>query len=291
MSKILNGKELAEIIAKDIKNSLIESQKPTLLILTVGDDVASKVYVRNKLKACEDVGIFARQIICDPDTTTSQIVRQIKCFNMMDEVDGIIVQLPLPEHIDKDTVIQAISPEKDVDGFSFINQGKLQYNVKQHLEPCTAKGIMSLLGNNMIDVSGRHVVIVGRSNIVGKPLSSMMLSEDATVTIVHSKTENIERYLKQADIIVSAVGKPKFISPEMIGSGQVLIDVGISKDENGKVCGDFHSDCYVKSYAYTPVPGGVGPMTVAMLMMNTMMAMVSKQIKKIEQEEILNEQG
>lgn len=255
---ILDGKALAASIRKDLQTLVAEKNlHPCLAILTVGDDPASAVYVRNKKKACDEIGITYRHICLPTDSTTKQVLNTVKGLNYDVNVHGIIVQLPLPSHIDAETVTKAVWRSKDVDGFG---QDSL-------FHPCTPEGIIRLLDHYNTPIESRNVVIIGRSDIVGKPLARMMLDRNANVTILHSKTTEEDRhdFLERANIIVSAVGRPNMVIPNDIYNA-TIIDVGINRDQNGKLCGDVHPLAYEFSYAYTPVPGGVGPMTVAMLM-------------------------
>lgn len=271
---ILDGK----IAAADIKQRLKQeidtavasgSRQPHLVIISVGDDPASKVYIRNKIKACEECGIFITHSAHNEDVSFHHIVGLIDYCNHDPSVDGIMVQLPLPKGWNERAIIDAIDPNKDVDGLTTINIGRLRSG-QDCLKPCTAAGIIDLCKYYDIELDGKDVIIVGRSNIVGKPLADMMMAEGATVTQCHSHTSDVRFHTIPADIVVTAIGSPKFISREYVGDGQVIIDVGINHDENGRLCGDVDFDD-VKDYcsAITPVPGGVGPMTVAELMSNT----------------------
>ena len=280
MRKLMNGKEVAERIKSQVKDEITElGLKPTLAVIVVGDNPASKVYVNNKKKACEQVGIESLECIFQEDVTEAELIQIIDELNDSACISGILVQLPLPEHINPEVVIERIAPEKDVDGFTAVNTGKLWLG-KYDLAPCTALGIIELLDYYNIDIAGKHCVIVGRSNIVGKPVAALMLERNATVTVCHSKTQNLSDITRQADILISAVGKPKFITWGMVKEGAVVIDVGINRDENGKLCGDVAFDATSdggegvadRASYITPVPGGVGPMTVAMLMKNTLIA-------------------
>lgn len=280
MYELMNGKEVAEQIKLQVKEEISALDiKPTLAVIVVGDNPASKVYVNNKKKACEYVGIQSLECIFPEDATEAELIQIIDELNESSCVSGILVQLPLPEHINPDVVIERITPEKDVDGFTAINTGKLWLG-KYDLAPCTALGVIELLDYYHIDIAGKHCVIVGRSNIVGKPISALMLERNATVTVCHSKTQNLSDITRKADILIAAVGKPKFIKWGMVKEGAVVIDVGINRDETGKLCGDVAFDrtpddgegVADKSSYITPVPGGVGPMTVAMLMKNTLIA-------------------
>lgn len=258
---IIDGKA----IAAQVKASL-QGSDAKLAVIMVGDDPASSVYVRNKERACAEVGIRSCSRRLPATASTKEVIASIAELSAW--ADGILVQLPLPEHIDEKKVLGAIPPEKDVDCFHPYNIGKLLTG-EASLRPCTPAGILHLLG----DVSGKHCVIIGRSNIVGKPLALMLLHANATVTVCHSKTEDLASYTRQADVLISAVGKPRFITADMVKRGAVVIDVGINRDENGKLCGDVaFEEVAAKASAITPVPGGVGPMTVAMLLKNTVEA-------------------
>ena len=278
MYKLINGKEVAEYIKQQVKNEIEEmGLNVTLAVIVVGDDPASKIYVNNKKKACEKVGITSLEYIFPSDVSEAELIHFINNLNECKDVNGILVQLPLPKHIDANKVLGWIDPEKDVDCFTDVNTGKLWLG--QHdIAPCTAHGIIELLDYYNIDVAGKNCVIVGRSNIVGKPVAALLLEKNATVTICHSKTKDLYKHTTQADIIISAVGKPKFITWGLVKHGAVVIDVGINRDENGKVCGDVDFDgVQDKVCAITPVPGGVGPMTVAVLMKNTLEAAKKQQ--------------
>jgi methylenetetrahydrofolate dehydrogenase (NADP+)/methenyltetrahydrofolate cyclohydrolase len=269
---ILDGKKIAEKIKGAVKLNVDDLRKkgktPCLAVVRVGDDPASLVYVRNKKRACESVGIVFREIHLRKDVTASVIGTIVDELNNDDNVTGILVQLPLPDHLDENAVIDLIDPEKDVDGFTMLNAG-LMLQGTPVIAPCTPAGIVELLYQYEIPIAGKHCVIVGRSNIVGKPLAMLMLKEDATVTVCHSKTEHLSSFTRQADILVSAVGKPYFITADMVKPGAVVIDVGINRDEDGKLVGDVDFAAVERKASYiTPVPGGVGPMTVAMLMDN-----------------------
>ena len=267
-AKILDGKACSEQTLEFINANLRDNDPPTLVIISVGDDPASKVYVRNKMRAAEKVGIKVNHMPFTEYADTPFIIDIIKQFNDDEEVDGIMVQLPLPSYLDERAIIDAIDPAKDVDGLTYMNMGMLHEQTCFH-QPCTAKGIIWLLHENGIHLTGRHVVVVGRSEIVGKPVALLALNNDATVTICHSRTKNLAEMTRQADILIVAVGKPGLITADMVKPGAVVVDVGINRTENGLV-GDVDFDG-VKEVAswITPVPGGVGPMTVAMLMMNT----------------------
>ena len=279
MYQLINGKEVAEHIKLQVKNEIEElGLDVSLAVIVVGDNPASKIYVNNKKKACEYVGIKSLEYNLPEDVSEAELLSLIDYLNIADCVHGILVQLPLPEHIDKDKVLERITPSKDVDGFTSVNTGKL-WNGTYDFAPCTAVGVIELLDYYGIDIAGKDCVVVGRSNIVGKPLASLLLERNATVTVCHSKTKDLFKYTSWADIVISAVGKPKFIGWGMVKKGAVVIDVGINRDENGKLCGDVDFDNVKdKVSAITPVPGGVGPMTVAMLMKNTLEA--AKKMKK-----------
>lgn len=277
--KILSGKAPAAAMKNGIKDQISESgDHPYLVIMKVGHDPASDVYVRNKLKACQEVGITCSVWQFDEDISQSDLIEKIHCANQDMSISGIMVQLPLPKHMIEQDVISAISPAKDVDGLHPKNVGLLACGCESSgYIPCTPLGIMFMLFYYGIPLYGKHVVIVGRSNIVGKPLAMLMLAQNATVTICHSKTENLKQICRQADILVTAIGKPKFFTEEYVGNNAVVIDVGINRDENGKLCGDVDADS-VKDVvsALSPVPGGVGLMTVASLMFNCTMTQETK---------------
>ena len=279
MYQLINGKEVAEKIKLQVKEEIKSLGKDvTLAVVIVGDNPASKVYVNNKKKACKLVGIQSLEYGLPENTLEDELLSLIDRLNNYNYVDGILIQLPLPRHINTDMVIERINPEKDVDGFTAINTGKLwlgQYDIA----PCTAIGVIELLDYYNIDIAGKHCVIVGRSNIVGKPVAALMLERNATVTVCHSKTQNLYDITRTADILITAVGKPKFITRDMVKDGAVVIDVGINRDENGKLYGDVDfENVKDKTTAITPVPGGCGPMTVAMLVKNTLEAAKSQMI-------------
>ena len=274
MYKLINGKEIAEHVRKEIKaeTAALASKgiTPGLAVIIVGNNPASRVYVNNKKKACEQVGFNSYEYALDESTSTEELITLIDKLNKSNDVDGILCQLPLPEAIDGTAVLNAISPDKDVDAFHPINCGRL-FIGNQRFLPCTPAGIMEMLKYCGIDVSGKNCVVIGRSNIVGKPMAMLLLQNNATVTVCHSKTQNIAEYTKRADIIVCAVGKEKFLTEDMISDGAVIIDVGMNRDSNGKLCGDVDFDNVKNKASYiTPVPGGVGPMTITMLLKNTL---------------------
>ena len=270
MAQLLDGKKLRDKILAELKLKIDKfEKKPTLVVILVGENSASKIYVNNKKKTAEKLGINSKVLQYPQNITEAELLDKIEERNNDDTVTALLVQLPLPEHISKEKVINTINPKKDVDGFTPENFGKLFSGEEPTVYPCTPKGIMLLLAEYNIEVEGKHVVIVGRSNIVGKPLSQMMLNKNATVTICHSKTQNLADIIKTADVVVSAVGK-NVIKGEMLKNDCVIVDVGIFKDENGKTRGDvdFETAFHIASYI-SPVPGGVGPMTITSLMLNT----------------------
>lgn len=270
MTTILDGKKLRDKIIENLKAKVDTfDEKPTLVVILVGENPASKFYVNNKKKMAEKIGIHSEVINYPANITEAELLDKIEELNNNKKVTAILVQLPLPKHISKDNVMNKIIPSKDVDGFTPYNFGKLFSGETPTVYPCTPKGILLLLDEYNIEIEGKHVVIVGRSNIVGKPLSQMMLNKNATVTICHSHTKNLSQITKTADILVSAVGK-NIIEGEMLKTDCVIVDVGIFKDENGKTRGDvdFESASKIASFI-SPVPGGVGPMTIASLMLNT----------------------
>lgn len=275
-AQILDGKTLAAEIRSEVKTqvaALAEKGVSTALaVILVGDDSASQVYVRNKIKACADTGIRSLEFRMPAETTQQQLLAKIAELNADENVDGILVQLPLPKQINADAVISAIDPAKDVDGFHVANAGALVTG-KQGFVPCTPFGVMRLIEKSGVDPRGKSAVIVGRSNIVGKPMALLLLAADATVTVAHSRTPDLCAVTRNADILVAAVGRAKLIKADMVKPGAVVIDVGMNRDENGKLCGDVDF-AEVKEIAgsITPVPGGVGPMTIAMLMQNTVLA-------------------
>lgn len=275
-AQILDGKALAAEIRSEVKTqvaALAEKGVSTALaVILVGDDSASQVYVRNKIKACADTGIRSLEFRMPAETTQQQLLAKIAELNADESVDGILVQLPLPKQINADAVISAIDPAKDVDGFHAANAGALVTG-KQGFVPCTPFGVMRLIEKSGVNPRGKSAVIVGRSNIVGKPMALLLLAADATVTVAHSRTPDLSAVTRNADILVAAVGRAKLIKADMVKPGAVVIDVGMNRDENGKLCGDVDF-AEVKEIAgsITPVPGGVGPMTIAMLMQNTVLA-------------------
>ena len=273
MANIINGKEISAAIREEIKAGVQGmSVRPGLAVVLVGDDPASAVYVRNKSKACAEVGIYSEVYRLPEETGREQLLGLIEQLNQSPLIHGILVQLPLPKHLDPEEVIMAIDPAKDVDAFHPVNVGKIMIGNYDFL-PCTPAGVMELLHRSGIEVSGKECVVIGRSNIVGKPQAMLLLHENATVTVCHSKTRDLPSVCRRADILVSAVGKPKFVTADMVRNGAVVIDVGMNRDENGKLCGDVDFEPVSEKASYiTPVPGGVGPMTITMLLKNTVTA-------------------
>ena len=245
---------------------------PGLAVVIVGDDPASRVYVNNKKKACEAVGFISEEYALPAETTQEELLSLVDTLNNKESINGILVQLPLPKHLDDKAVIEAISPLKYVDAFHAVNVGKIMLGEYDFL-PCTPAGVMEMLRSYEIPVESRECVVIGRSNIVGKPMSMLLLHENGTVTICHSRTKNLAEVCKRADILVAAVGIPRFVKADMVKDGAVVIDVGMDRDENGKLCGDVDFENVKDKCSYiTPVPGGVGPMTIATLMKNTLKA-------------------
>lgn len=277
MANIIDGKQISKDIKEELKAEVAslaaQGRKCCLAVIQVGNDPASSVYVGNKKKACAYVGIESLAYELPEETTEEELLTIIDKLNKDADVHGILCQLPLPKHINEDHVIKAISSKKDVDGFHPQNVGALVIGEKGFIS-CTPAGIIQLLKRSNIEMDGKHCVVVGRSNIVGKPMSLLMLRENATVTICHSHTKNLKEICKEADILIVAIGKPQFIGKEYVKDGAVVIDVGIHRDENNKLCGDVKYDEVEPVASYiTPVPGGVGPMTIAMLMHNCVEAM------------------
>lgn len=277
MAKIIDGKKISAEIKEELKTEVAayaaQGKKCALAVIQVGADPASSVYVRNKKKACAYIGIESLSYELPEETTEEELLALIQKLNDNPDVHGILCQLPLPKHICEDHVIQAIDPQKDVDGFHPQNVGALVVGKKGFVS-CTPAGIIQLLKRSNIEIAGKHCVVIGRSNIVGKPMALLMLRENATVTICHSRTENLKEICKEADILIVAIGKPRYIGADYIKEGAVVIDVGIHRNEENKLCGDvrFEEAEQIASYI-TPVPGGVGPMTIAMLMYNCVDAM------------------
>ena len=277
MAKIIDGKAISAQIREEIKEEVAEFTAkhgfaPSLTVVIVGEDPASQVYVRNKHKACEQVGITSDIISLPADTPEDVFLSLIDRLNNDKAVNGILVQLPLPKHINEKNIICRISPQKDVDAFGYENVGRILTGDFDFL-PCTPAGVMELLHRSDITVSGKDCVVIGRSNIVGKPMAALLMHENGTVTVCHSRTTDLCAHTKRADILVSSVGKPGFITADMIKEGAVVIDVGINRLPDGKLTGDVDFDnCEEKASAITPVPGGVGPMTITMLLKNTLTA-------------------
>lgn len=280
MAIILDGKKLRDKIFENLKQRLNNmSEKPTLAVILVGENPASQIYVRNKKKTAENLGINSIVINYPADISENILLDKIQELNNDNKITAILVQLPLPKHIDKFKIIDAIAPEKDVDGLTPYNSGKLFSGEEPYVYPCTPKGILLLLDEYNIELEGKHVVVIGRSNLVGKPVAQMLLNRNATVTMCHSHTKNLSDITKTADIVVSAVGK-NIIGEKMLKSDCVVVDVGIFKDVNGKICGDVDFASASKIAAYiSPVPGGVGPMTIASLMLNTVELADSKRLR------------
>ena len=277
MATIIDGKLVTAKIREEIKNESAAFEKetgikPGLAVIIVGDDPASQVYVRNKGKACEEVGFYSEIHRLPAETTEEELLSLVHSLNENKKIHGILVQSPLPKHLDEALIVNNIRYEKDVDAFHPVNVGKIMIGDYNFL-PCTPAGVMELLKAYDIDVCGKEVAVVGRSNIVGKPQAMLMLHANATVTICHSRTKNLSEVLNRADVVVMAIGKAKFLKADMIKEGAVVIDVGMNRDENGKLCGDVDfEECEKKASFITPVPGGVGPMTITMLMKNTLTA-------------------
>ena len=276
MYKIISGKEVSEAVklrvsdeVKELKENGIE---PCLAVILVGDDPASRVYVNNKKKACEFCGIRSLEYVLPAETKEEELIELVEKLNNDKSVNGILCQLPLPKHLDEKKVLNLIKPEKDVDAFHPENVGHIMIGDFNFL-PCTPAGIMEMLRYENIDLNGKNCVVIGRSNIVGKPMAMLMLKENATVTICHSRTKNLKEVVAGADVIVAAVGRPNFVTADMVKDGAVIIDVGINRMDDGKLCGDVDFEaCKEKASYITPVPGGVGPMTIATLMQNTITA-------------------
>lgn len=276
MTTLIDGKKLATELQGELKNRVEicrqHGHQPGLAVILVGDNPASQVYVRNKIKACENTGIRSIEIRLPAETSQEKLLAEVHRLNNDPEVDGILVQLPLPGHLSSELIIQNIAPEKDVDGFHVASAGALLTG-RPGFRPCTPYGVMKLLESAGCEIEGKHAVVIGRSNIVGKPQALMLLEKNATVTIAHSRTRNLPEVVREADIVVAAVGRAKMVKGDWLKPGAVVIDVGMNRDENGKLCGDvdFESALEVAG-AITPVPGGVGPMTIAMLLTNTVEA-------------------
>lgn len=288
MSNIINGKEVAKEIKDLLKQEVFKIKekgiRPKLAVIMVGNDAASKVYVKNKSNACEYVGIEFEEYILEETINIEELIDLIKKLNNDKTIHGILLQAPIPKNLDINLAFEAIAPEKDVDGFNPINAGKLAIGQDGFI-PCTPYGIVKMIEKYNIEIEGKNVVILGRSNIVGKPLIQCMLEKNATVTVCHSRTKNLKEITENADIIISAIGKPKFVTEDMVKKEAVVIDVGINRTNEGKIVGDVDFENVEAKTSYiTPVPGGVGPMTIAMLMNNVIKA--TKRIENIKWKEL-----
>lgn len=275
-AKLIDGKEIARIkqasIGEEVQKLKSEGITPGLAVILVGNNPASKTYVANKEKTCIRLGMYSRLLELPEEVSEQNLIRKIKELNADPEIHGVLVQLPLPSHIDEKVIIETISPEKDVDGFHPINIGRMMTGQDAFI-PCTPFGVMEMLDYIQADISGKHVVVVGRSNIVGKPAGQLFLNKNATVTYCHSKTANLKEHTKQADILIAAVGKAGLITEDHVKQGAIVIDVGMNRNDEGKLCGDVDFGRVKETAGYiTPVPGGVGPMTITMLMYNTLKA-------------------
>ena len=282
--KILDGKAVSLKVKESVKVRADELKKfgvePTLAVVLVGEDKASQTYVRAKEKACNEYGIKSVAHRLSENTTQNELLALINVLNLDDSIHGILVQLPLPKHIDTDAILAMINPTKDVDGFHAVNVGKLVSGLDGFV-PCTPLGVMEILKEYGIDVAGLNAVVIGRSNIVGKPMANLLLNASATVTVTHSKTKNLKEICKNADLIVAAIGKPFFLKADMVKDGAVVVDVGINRLDDGRLVGDVDFEEVAPKCSYiTPVPGGVGPMTIAMLLNNTILAAQAKKIKE-----------
>ena len=277
MAQIISGKEVALKVRESIKAEVKElfektGKRPGLAVIIVGEDPASQVYVRNKAKGCEEVGFHSEVYRLAENTQMDELLALIEKLNKDENIHGILCQLPLPKHLDETAVILAIDPDKDVDAFHPVNTGKIMIGNYSFL-PCTPAGVMELIASTGVDISGKECVVVGRSNIVGKPMAALLLERNATVTVCHSRTKDLASFTKNADIIVAAVGRANFITADMVKEGAVIVDVGINRLPNGKLCGDVDFENVKEKASFiTPVPGGCGPMTIAVLMKNTLVA-------------------
>ena len=286
MAVIIDGKMCSAKVKNQIKSETNALKQkgivPGLAVIIVGNDPASKVYVNNKKKACEEIGFFSQEYTLKEETTQEELVALVKKLNEDDKINGILVQMPLPKHLNEKEIIETIDPLKDVDAFHPSNVGRIMIG-DFHFLPCTPSGVMDLFDEYNIDISGKNAVVIGRSNIVGKPMSMLLLHKNATVTICHSKTKNLKDVTSKADILVAAIGRAKFVTADMVKDAAVVIDVGMNRDENNKLCGDVDfENVKEKVSAITPVPGGVGPMTISTLMKNTLIsAKIKHKIKDI----------
>lgn len=276
MAQIIDGKlvskQVRERVANETKQLKEKGVTPGLAVIIVGNDPASQVYVRNKEKACEEVGFYSEKFALPEETTQEELNALVEKLNKNDKINGILCQLPLPSHLDDKEVINLIDPIKDVDAFHPVNVGAIMIGDYNFL-PCTPAGVMELIHSTGVDVTGKKAVVIGRSNIVGKPMAMLLLHENATVEITHSRTVDLAGITREADILVAAIGKAKFVTADMVKKGAVVIDVGMNRDENSKLCGDVDFESVKDKCSYiTPVPGGVGPMTISMLMQNTLTA-------------------
>ena len=276
MAKRIDGKAVAASVraqvAEEVKELAGKGVVPGLAVVIVGDDPASRTYVNNKKKACAEAGIYSEEYALPATATQEELLALVHKLNNKKDINGILVQSPLPKGLDEEAVVEEISPEKDVDAFHPSNVGRIMIG-NFHFLPCTPAGVIELLKSEQIEIQGKNCVVIGRSNIVGKPMAMLLLHNNGTVTICHSKTKDLAEVCSKADILVAAVGKPKFVTADMVKPGAVVIDVGMDRDENGKLCGDVDYDAVEKVASYiTPVPGGVGPMTIAMLLKNTITA-------------------
>ena len=283
MSNIIDGKSISakvkEEVAKEIESLTDKGIHAGLAVVIVGDNQASRVYVNSKKKACAECGIASYEYALGEGTSEEELLNLVAKLNEDDKVSGILVQLPLPKHINEERIIEAISPKKDVDAFHAVNVGKIMIGNFSFL-PCTPAGVMELLASTGVDITGKECVVIGRSNIVGKPMAMLLLHKSATVTICHSRTVDLASVCKRADILVSAVGIADFVTADMVKDGAIVIDVGMNRNHEGKLCGDVDFDEVKKKTSYiTPVPGGVGPMTIAMLMKNTLTAAKEQNIR------------
>ncbi len=276
MAQIIDGKAVSKQVRERVAEETAQLKKkgitPGLAVIIVGDDPASQVYVRNKERACEEVGFYSEKFALPENTTQQELNALVKELNERPEISGILCQLPLPKHLDDKEVINLIDPLKDVDAFHPVNVGAIMIG-DYHFLPCTPAGVMELIHSTGVEISGKKAVVMGRSNIVGKPMAMLLLHENATVEITHSKTVDLKSITSQADILVAAIGRAKFVTADMVKDGAVVIDVGMNRDENGKLCGDVDFESVKDKCSFiTPVPGGVGPMTISMLMQNTLTA-------------------
>ena len=276
MAEIIDGKAIAAAVRQDAAaevRALVEKGiQPGLAVVIVGDDPASRIYVNNKKKAYQEIGVYSEEYALPATTTQEELLQLIEKLNKKKDINGILVQSPLPQGLDEKAVVENIDPQKDVDAFHAVNVGKIMIGDFQFL-PCTPAGVIELLDRSGVSIEGKRCVVVGRSNIVGKPMAMLLLHRNGTVTICHSRTQNLAEVCREADILVAAVGRPKFITKDMVKPGAAVIDVGMDRDENGKLCGDVDFDAVKEIAGYiTPVPGGVGPMTIAMLMKNVVCA-------------------